>query len=250
MRIGISSAQCGRLAQPAAVRATARAAEQLGYASVWVCDSLLDPAGVLSATAAATFRVRLGASLMLTAASDAVALARSLATVDVLSDGRLSIALGGGDGRLGTVLDVLDECWAEDGPARPVQQPRPPLFASGDLDLAARRADGWSPLNVPLDNLAAGWGKVRNLAAAHGRDPDRLHLVVRAGIDLTERPAGHGRSSYQGDAEQVAADVDAAWRIGAHEVVLGLRGDLTLDQALDGYARIAEAAELRSSYTS
>ena len=51
MRIGISVGQSGRLARPPAVAAAVRAAEQLGYSSVWVSDSLLDPAGALSAAA-------------------------------------------------------------------------------------------------------------------------------------------------------------------------------------------------------
>jgi hypothetical protein len=45
----------------------------------------------------------------------------------------------------------------------------------------------------------------------------------------------------------VAGDVHATHGIGANEVVLNLTGDLSLDEALDGYARIAEAAELRAS---
>ncbi len=98
-----------------------------------------------------------------------------------------------------------------------------------------------------IEDLAPMWADVRRLAAAAGRDPEALQLVVRAGIDLRPAPAGAGRASYQGDAEQVAGDVDATHRIGADEVVLHLAGDLSLDEALDGYARIAEAAELREA---
>ena len=83
--------------------------------------------------------------------------------------------------------------------------------------------------------------------ATGGSQCASAQLVVRAGIDLRPAPAGAGRASYQGDAEQVAGDVDATYRIGAGEVVLHLAGDLSLDEALDGYARIAEAAELRAT---
>ena len=111
MGIGISLAQCGRLARPAAVTAAARAAEQLGYSSVWVCDSVLEPAGVLAATAAITTRVRLGACVSVSSVSDPASLARSLATVDVLSEGRLTVALTGEDDRLDDVLDALGAGW-------------------------------------------------------------------------------------------------------------------------------------------
>jgi alkanesulfonate monooxygenase SsuD/methylene tetrahydromethanopterin reductase-like flavin-dependent oxidoreductase (luciferase family) len=239
MRIGISVAQCDRLARPAAVTAAVKAAEQLGYSSVWVCDSALDPAGVLSAAAAVSSRVGLGAAILVGDREDATSLARALATVDLLSEGRLTIALGVRPEAREHALDPVLE--ALGGGRSPVLlDGRSP----GVLERAARQAGGWSPAGVPIDDLAPMWAELQGLAAAAGRDPDDLQLVVRAGIDLRPAPAGAGRASYQGDAEQVAGDVDATYRIGADEVVLHLAGDLSLDEALDGYARIAEAAEL------
>ena len=242
MRIGISLAQCGRLARPAAVSAAARAAEQLGYSSVWVCDSVLEPAGVLAAVAAITSRVRLGACLSVTSASDPASLARSLATVDVLSEGRLTVVLTGEDSRLDDVLDALDAGWRG--------SPTPAVLLDGftpaSLDRVARRADGWGPTDLPVDAVGPLWTTVRDLAAGHGRDPEDLELIVQAGIVLRERAVDGARASWHGDADQVADDVEITRRIGADEVVLRLTGDLGLDQALDGYARIAEAAELRA----
>ena len=241
MRIGISLAQCGRLARPAAVSAAARAAEQLGYSSVWVCDSILEPAGVLAATAAITSRVRLGACVSVASVSDPASLARSLATVDVLSEGRLTVVLAGEDGVDG-VLDALDAGWRS--------SPAPPVLLDGStassLERVARRADGWGPSGLPVDVVAPLWARVQQLAAASGRDPGDLQLVVQAGIVLGGRPLDASRPSWHGDADQVADDVDATRRAGADEVVLRLTGDIGLDEALDGYARIAETAELRA----
>ena len=237
MRIGISLAQCGRLARPAAVTAAARAAEQLGYSSVWVCDSVLDPTGVLAATASITTRVRLGAYLSVSSVCDPGLLARSLLTVNVLSDGRLSVVLTGEDGPVDRVLDALDPIGV-------------PVLVDGSspasLDTVARRADGWGPTGLPVDDVGALWSTVRDLAATYGRDPDDLQLVVRAGILLGTGAVDGARPSWHGDPEQVADDVDRTRRMGADEVVLRLTGDLGLDEALDGYARIAEAAELRA----
>lgn len=234
MRIGISVAQCDRLARPAAVAAAVQAAEQLGYSSVWVCDSALDPAGVLSAAAAVTCRVRLGAGIVAGEREDPASLARALATVDMLSEGRLTVSLSGSAETIDAVLDAL-----AGGTAPVLLDGRTPDL----LQRVARRADGWSPAGVPVDDLEPLWAEVQRLALVHGRHPEDLQLVVRAGIALTPTPAGAGRASYEGDAEQVAGDVDSARRSGADEVVLRLRGDLSLDEALDGYARIAEAAE-------
>lgn len=235
MRIGITVAQCDRLARPAAVVAAVKAAEHLGYSSVWVCDSALDPAGVLSAAAAVSSRVRLGAAIGVGDREHPASLARALATVDRLSEGRLTVALGGREHTVDAVLDALA------GSRAPVLlDGRSP----GVLSLVARRTDGWSPTGIQLEELAPMWDEVQRLATAAGRDPENLQLVVRPRIVLSAAPAGAGRASYQGDAEQVAGDVDATYRIGADEVVLHLAGDLSLDEALDGYARIAEAAEL------
>ncbi len=247
MRIGISVAQSSRLARPAAVSAAARAAEQLGYSSIWVCDSLLDPMGVLAATAAVTSRLRLGASILVTPRSDPALLARSLATVDILSEGRLSIVLAAAPGtREDCVEEVLDAIDARGEP-----RPRPAVLLDGRtptaLDRVVRRADGWAPAGLSVDALGPLWLTVRDLAAGRGRSPESVELLVRAGIVLTDQPVDGRRASYQGDADQVADDVDATRRIGAHEVVLDLRGDLTLDELLDGYARIAEASELREA---
>ena len=244
MRIGISVAQCDRLARPAAVTAAVTAAEQLGYSSVWVCDSALDPAGVLSAAAAVTSRVRLGAAILVGEREDPASLARALETVDLLSEGRLTVAIGVRPEVPEHALDPVLEALARG---------RAPVLldglSAGVLDRAARRAAGWSPTGISVDDLPPMWAEVQRLAVAAGRDPEDLRLVVRAGIELLGAPAGAGRASYQGDAEQVAGDVHATHRIGADEVVLHLAGDLSLDEALDGYARIAEAAELRATAT-
>jgi alkanesulfonate monooxygenase SsuD/methylene tetrahydromethanopterin reductase-like flavin-dependent oxidoreductase (luciferase family) len=281
MRIGVSLAQVGRLADPAAVRSAATCAEAVGYSSLWVFDRLdalgspgagrpaptaapvpaqgtptLDPVAVLTYAAACTTRIRLGTSVLVVPWYRPALLARSLTTLDVLSDGRLTIGLGLGwslddhaaegvpHDQLGTrlehALDVLDLAG---------DRPRPPVllaaYTPSGLDRIARRADGWNPSGLPIDQLAATWASVRDQAAAYGRDPDRLDLVVRANIRLTERPVeGTDRAGYHGSLEQVVADLDATRRAGAHEVILGLHGDLTLDQILAGYARIAEAVDM------
>lgn len=79
----------------------AQRAEELGFDSVWVGDSLtskprLDPLTTLAAVAMRTEKVELGTSVLLGALYQPVVLARSAATVDLLSKGRLTLALGVG----------------------------------------------------------------------------------------------------------------------------------------------------------
>ena len=79
----------------------ARRAEDAGLESVWVGDSLtakprLEPLAALAAVAASTERVRLGTAVMLAALRHPTLLAQTMATVDVISGGRLVIATGAG----------------------------------------------------------------------------------------------------------------------------------------------------------
>lgn len=264
MRIGIQSAQVGPLADPAAVRAIAVAAEQLGYSSLWMVDRLartLDPVAVMAAVAAVTTRVRIGSSVLVAPWYPPALLARSLTTLDILSGGRLDVGLGIGESvderravgipeaglgqRVDTVLDVLDAHWGPDAPdLRPVQRPRPPVLLAAygplGLDRTARRADGWNPAGLPLDDLATMWADVRRRAEGHGRDPAELTLVVRADVTLADRPIQGDRPIYHGTIDQVVDDIVATRDVGADEVVVSIGGTLGVDQVLDACARIAE----------
>ncbi len=304
MRIGISTAQIGGLADPSAVRAAACAAEKVGYSTIWVLDRLpsavaprsgyggfdgvplpeaqhraLDPFVVLATTAAVTSRVRIGTSVLVAPWYRPAVLARLLTSLDVISEGRLVAGLGvgwsvdefesvgvdiGHRGKdLEAILDVLDAHWA-DGPIRydtplgrvseahnllrPVQRPRPPVLLAAytprGLDRVARRADGWMPAGIPPEMIGPLWGQVKDGAAAYGRDAGRLELVVRANMEITDRPIEGDRPRYRGSFEQLVDDIEATRATGAHEVILGLGGDPSLDEALDVFARIAEAVEM------
>ena len=119
----------------------AERAEAEGLDSVWVGDSLvskprLEPVAALAAIAARTTRVRLGTAVMLPAIRHPVPLAHSLATVDVLSRGRLIIGAGVGGAftagqaqdwtaagvdpvarasRLTEMAQIMKRLWTEDG---------------------------------------------------------------------------------------------------------------------------------------
>jgi probable F420-dependent oxidoreductase len=284
MRVSLALPQVGDLACPAAVRAVAVAADRAGYSALWAMDRLLapleprtpypaspdgvlppeqatalDPLGVLTLAAAVTERIRLGTSVLVGPWYPPILLARSLATLDQISEGRLTVGLGLGwsvdeyeavgvpqrdlAARGEELLDVLDAAWTNEvvvhrgervriAPsvirAKPVQRPRPPIllaaYTTAGLERVARRADGWMPAGLPVDAIGPMWGSVQRLATAHGRDPGDLDLVVRANIKLTDRPLGLDRPSFWGTCEQVADDLVAVRATGAHEVILDVQG--------------------------
>jgi hypothetical protein len=264
--IGISAVLRGRLADPEAVRALARAAEQLGYSSLWVSDApldaesrsmtaappgenVLDPLTALANTAAVTSRVRLGTRVAVDPGRGAAAgLVRALRSVDRLSDGRLTVAVGltrgSGSDPARRGWDGFDGLDAGPSPLVLVTGADPLVGPAGNGlpgTTLAGRVDGWLATGVGLDTLAERWAVVRPRLGGAG--PDRpVRLVVHAPVGLGPL-ADAGRRPFQGDLAQIVGDLDVARTAGAVEVVLGLPGDPGLDEALDVYARVAEAAE-------
>jgi alkanesulfonate monooxygenase SsuD/methylene tetrahydromethanopterin reductase-like flavin-dependent oxidoreductase (luciferase family) len=260
MRIGISAPQIGRMGDPVTLRAAAAAAEQVGYASLWVVDRMpaapaeppaLDPVSVLATLAAATRRVRIGTSVLVAGWYRPEVLGRAVRSLDVLSEGRLTVGLGVGrpgnanadafaerERRLDAAIDVLDRL-----------DRRPPVLIGGNaphaVERAGRRADGWMPENLSAVDLTDGWRRVRACATEHGRDPGSLELVVRAEVALLDRAAPGTRSVFEGTAEQVADDLDAARVAGANEVILAPWASASLDETLDVCARIADTLGVR-----
>jgi probable F420-dependent oxidoreductase len=176
------------------VAETARRAESLGYSALLIPDHLVGqhaPIPFLATAAAATERLRVGSFVFNAALRHPAVLAQDLASLDVLSGGRLEVAIGAGWNkpefdavglpfdpvgarvtRLAEAVAVLKGCFA-DGPfsfagehyrieeydalPKPVQRPHPPLFIGGGgrrtLSLAGRAADivGISPRLLPGD---------------------------------------------------------------------------------------------------
>jgi probable F420-dependent oxidoreductase len=244
-------------------------------------SAMLDPLGVLTLAAAVTSRVRIGPSVLVGPWYPAALLARFLTTLDRISAGRLTVGLGLGwsadeyaavgqpqhglAGRSEELLDVLDAWWSPDPIAyrgehvdlraarvgvKPVQTPGPPIllaaFTAAGLDRVARRADGWTPAGLPVAAIGPMWSTVRDLAAEHGRDPDRLSLVARANVKLVDRPLGPDRPSYWGTVEQVAEDLVATAAAGAHEVIIDAQGDArTGAELLDIVGALVAGADIR-----
>jgi probable F420-dependent oxidoreductase len=229
MRVGLSLPQVGQLADPAAIRAAAIAAEQAGYASLWVRDralaavtpqtpypgaadgrapdelrTVLDPFAVLTLAAAVTDRTRLGTSVLVAPWYPPLLLARSLAAIDRISAGRLKVGLGLGwsqdeydavgvprRGLAVRIEEAIDVLDAAWGPD--------PVEYAGPVSRIAPAHIGAKPVQQPRPPLLLAAytpaGLERVARRADGWIPNRLPVgalgpMFRAVRDLA---AGHGR---------------------------------------------------------
>lgn len=210
-----------------------RTAEELGFDSIWVGDHFylpkefyektggdperpnkLDAWTLLSAIAAQTRRIRLGARVSPLPFYDPGRIAKIVATVDVISRGRVNFGVGAGwfrdeavsfglwwgghkerISRMLESLEIILRLWTEDKKVtyngkyyriieapfwpKPVQKPYPPVWFGGSsdkiLEITARYGSGLLPLsNMPVKDFRALASKV---AEKTGRESKKIILA-------------------------------------------------------------------------
>jgi probable F420-dependent oxidoreductase len=176
---------------------------------------MTDPLDTLAYVAAVSSRVKLGTCVVVAPLHSPAVLAKRVSTIDNLSGGRMLLGLGIGwqreeyeavgapfrqrGARLEECMGAMRALWTQ-SPAtfegehfafrRVYSTPQPargavPIVLGGNsdaaLDRAARIGDGWFPFTIGPDEFAAKAARVREIAAAHGRDPGAVELSVWPG---------------------------------------------------------------------
>lgn len=230
MKLGLFSINMGSSVRPDDLVAAARAAEAAGFESAWAGehvvlpdpqmppspmsprDPALDSLLALTWAAAHTTRLRLATGIVILPQRNPVVLAKEVASLDVLSGGRVMLGIGAGYlepefqaiganfAQRGAItnefLDALENLWYEDHPEyhgdfvdfagvdaypRPVQRPVP-LVVGGHSPPAYRRAvaraHGWYGFALTPDDTATCLGGLREAASAVERRPDLGELEI------------------------------------------------------------------------
>src|SRR5437879_3024285 len=268
MKLGFALPHIGPIATKDNIRKAAQEAEALDYESLWTNERVLMPVHAktpypgsangklnpeydtvfehltaLTYASAFTSRIRLGVSVINIPFYNPVMLGRRVATMDQLSDGRITLGVGLAwsedecdvnnvpfrqRGRIGEeAIEALLAVWGPDpveyhgkyfdippsiiGP-KPVQKPHPPLlvgaFVPKALDRAGRLADGFTGCCAPVDALISMMNAVKDAARARGRDASSLQVVMRCLVTRTDQPVpDEGRAVAVGTWDQIRADV-------------------------------------------
>ncbi|MET8804644.1 LLM class F420-dependent oxidoreductase [Streptomyces sp. NPDC004546] len=301
-RLGLSLPQMRQYSIGTDVPAVARAAERIGYDSLWVFERALfpepatqglygveglpwpdqyrnvaDPLVTLTLAAAATERAELGSSVLVAPLHVPFQLAKALASLDAASGGRVIAGLGTGwsldeyaasavrpfEERGAALDETIAMCRAVWGPdpvvyegestriASAVVGPKParpiPILLAASNRRAWRRlvdhADGWLPVGMGADQVAAQWRRLRELAEERGRtEPIRTVLRVNAS-HLPKAYEGADRQPFQGSVDQIVEDLVEHARIGLDEILIDLQGSARDAQQLtDVAAEVFEKA--------
>lgn len=237
----IGKAQWGEGTDPRELVGFAVRAEALGFDSLWANDSLLSPRiealTMLAAVAPVTERVTLGTAALMPVLRRPVQAAQTLASIDLLSGGRLTTAVGAGfPGRFGRPLHDLSEVpwdrrfarldetvalwrhlWTAEGPTSfhgeflrfdeippmtaPYRTGGPPIWLGGASPAAlartGRRYDGWLPYPPTPEDYRTGLSRVRQASADAGRAPEAVTPACYV-VVLVAGSVAAGRRALEG----------------------------------------------------
>lgn len=266
---GIHLPQAGPAASGDAMARAAKLAEDLGYADVWVSDHLVVPTGApyppsayvyepltaLAWVAAATHRVGLGTTVLVLPMRNPIHVAKSIATIDLMSNGRFILGTAAGwlkaefdaigvpfderGPRTDEAIEILRHVWTNDHmsidfPVHDIHmtairaQPQPkrhiPIWIGGHADIALRRAiavgDGWHGAFLTPEDTAKRVQKLRT-----GRPEPEYEISMRTRWDPLED-----------DNDLILAELDHYREIGVTHLVPEPR-----QRTADGYMKSIEA---------
>jgi probable F420-dependent oxidoreductase len=238
MKFGLHSVNLHSCGYPETASRLAQAAEAAGFESLWVADHvvlpdppmpqrpmapdmrLLDPVVMLTFYAALTTRIRLATGVIVLPQRQPLVLAKQLATLDVLSNGRLMFGLGVGwcepefraldvpfehrGSRGDEYLAAMRAIWTQEKPVyqgryvnfagvqaqpQPVQRPTPPIIVGGRAPEAFRRAvehgHGWYGFGMSVEQAA------QDIEALHKAEQRYRRPTDLGKLEISITPPGY-----------------------------------------------------------
>lgn len=274
-------------------------AQELGFDSLWVSDHIVmpekhrgmfseifyEPFTLLSYISAVTSTISLGTSVIILPYRNPLVIAKQIATLDVLSGGRVMFGVGPGwmkeefetlgvrfkeRGKMtDEYIKAIRELWQSESPLfegefcsfsdikfepKPLQDPNPPILIAGSSKFALKRAailgDGWQPTWVSPQDVSQGISTIKLLADKAGRDLEGFTYSVRNRIKIFGN--SKAKENYIKDQPQDApfsllGTVDEITELVSSYRDFGV-SHIVFDPATDSLEEIYSTMELLSNY--
>jgi probable F420-dependent oxidoreductase len=178
---------------------------------------MLEPVSTLLFVAGVTERVQLGTTILVIPMRNPIVQAKELATLDVVSGGRLILGVGAGwmeeefdmlhvpfekrGARLSEYIRLYKSLWTEENPSfdgtfwkienvgvspKPLQKPHPPIWVGGHGERALKRTgrlgDAWHAVGIAPDIVRKQYEQVLDYAQQAGRNPKSIGLTIRTRV--------------------------------------------------------------------
>ncbi len=216
-------------------------------------DVFFDPLISLAFIASATSRIELGTSVIVLPYRNPLVLAKSVSSLDALSGGRVVLGVGSGwlkgefealgvdyarRGRMtDEYIEIMKELWTSDSPSyegeyfsftgirfepKPVRKPHPPVWVGGEsrrsIERAVTHGDGWHPVGLAPEELAAKAREVRSLLPDEKRES--FVISLRRNVEINEGREFGPEETLRGTPGKIREGIEAYREAGVDHLIL------------------------------
>ena len=265
MKIGISLSNYGQIPSRTFLKDAGIEIESLGLDSIWVSDHIIVPQKdspwnrvfesitTLGFLASITDSVQLGSSIILVPLRHPMVLAKQIATLDALSNGRVIVGVGIGwnkkefdllgydfEKRTETItknVDIMRRMWANEYSEQgyscdplPTSKPRPPILIGGQSKAALKRVamfgDGWHPVGISPEQYASGIQEIMEMKKDECVWSLRINFAANQKIDSKYKGAdGNPRLRLVGTVDEIISKMQKYQKVGVSHLVCDIRAD-------------------------
>lgn len=265
MKIGISLSNYGPMPSRSFLKEAVIEIEDLGLDSIWVSDHIIVPKTdkpwnrvfesitTLGFLASITESVNLGSSIILVPLRDPMVLAKQIATLDALSNGRIIVGVGVGWNKkefelLGydfekrntdivKKVQIMRKMWANEYSQQgysceplPTSKLGPPILIGGQSNAALKRVikfgDGWHPVGISAQQYASGIKQIEESSKKDFLRSLRINFAANQKIDSQYKGAdGSPRLRLVGNTDKIISKIQEYQQAGVYHMVCDIRAD-------------------------
>ncbi len=265
MKIGVSLSNYGLLPSRTFLKDVVSEIEQLELDSIWVSDHIIVPKNdtpwnrvfesitTLGFLASITESVQLGSSVLLVPLREPLVLAKQIATLDSLSNGRVIIGVGIGWNKkefdllghdfknrtkiVAKNIDIMRKMWSGEYSKQgyscepmPVSDNGPPILIGGQSDGALKRVasigDGWHPVGISPQEYGLGMQKITQMKKNDFIWSLRINFAANQKIESRYTGAdGHPRLRLVGSIDEIISQIQKYQKVGLAHLVCDIRAD-------------------------